>query len=196
MVYLASFVVAILVTLIYVAYQRWRANEVRGLYEKEARPGEDAPGHVGTGQTAHAPSGRHKALFVSYSHADAPFVRMLAKDLRAAGHEVWFDEHDIKGGHDWQRAIEGGLASCEAVVVVLTPISAASEYVRREYVYALKAKKLVVPILRHRCDVPDDLRPIQYTDFTTSYDGGLTKLLSSLEPPAVHAAPRAHRLNQ
>jgi hypothetical protein len=113
---------------------------------------------------------------------------MLAKDLRAAGHEVWFDEHEIKGGQDWQRAIERGLAYCEAVVVVLTPTSAASEYVRREYEYAMKEKKLVVPIIRHWCDVPDDLRPIQYLDFTTTYDGGLTKLLSSLEPPSVHSA--------
>lgn len=184
MEYVASFVVALLVTLIYVAYQRWRAKELRGLYEKEG----DAPGHIGSGGTARARSGRQKSLFVSYARADAPFVRMLAKDLRAAGHEVWFDEHDIKGGQDWQQAIERGLASCEAVVVVLTLTSVVSEYVRREYGYAINEKKLVVPIIRERCDVPDDLRPMQYLDFTTSYDGGLKKLLSSLEALPVHSA--------
>ena len=40
-------------------------------------------------------------IFLSYGHdQNAPLVERIAADLRAAGHEVWIDTAEIKGGQD------------------------------------------------------------------------------------------------
>lgn len=37
-------------------------------------------------------------VFLSHNHADKPFTRRLANDLRQAGHSVWIDEAEINIG--------------------------------------------------------------------------------------------------
>jgi hypothetical protein len=49
-------------------------------------------------------------IFLSYGHdQNAPLVERIAGDLRAAGHEVWIDTAEIKGGQDWRRSIVDGV---------------------------------------------------------------------------------------
>lgn len=49
-------------------------------------------------------------IFLSYGHdQNAPLVERIAADLRAAGHEVWIDTAEIKGGQDWRRSIVDGV---------------------------------------------------------------------------------------
>ncbi len=41
-----------------------------------------------------------KAIFLSYAHEDVVVARRLADALRGVGCEVWFDEHELRGGGD------------------------------------------------------------------------------------------------
>ncbi len=55
-------------------------------------------------------------LFVSYRHADADDVRLLAQALRDAGLQVWLDESNIEDFASIQRGIEQGLGQSKALL--------------------------------------------------------------------------------
>jgi hypothetical protein len=51
-----------------------------------------------------------KRIFLSYGHDEhAPIARRLRDDLMTRGHQVWFDENELKAGDDWERHIEEGI---------------------------------------------------------------------------------------
>lgn len=50
-------------------------------------------------------------LFLSYGHDElVSEVKHLRDALRARGHEVWFDDERLRGGHEWEMRIEQGVA--------------------------------------------------------------------------------------
>ena len=133
------------------------------------------------------------AAFISYSREDSEFVLRLAKDLKAAGGQVWLDQLDIHPGHPWDVAVEGALNCAPQILLVLSPASAKSENVRDEISFALDAGKIIIPILFKDCIVPLRLQRIQRIDFRTDYAFGLADLLAQLQtvrhpspsPPAI-----------
>lgn len=127
--------------------------------------------------------------FFSYARNDTDFVLKLAKELRAAGANLWLDQLDIVGGQRWDRAVEKALATCRSMIVVLSPESVASNNVMDEVSYALEENKLVVPVLYKACDVPFRLRRVQRIDFTTNYDAGFAHLLRALGIEQPTASP-------
>jgi hypothetical protein len=49
-------------------------------------------------------------IFLSYGHdRNTPIVLRIKDDLERAGHAVWIDKSQIKGGDDWRRSIIDGL---------------------------------------------------------------------------------------
>ncbi|MEJ5225688.1 MAG: toll/interleukin-1 receptor domain-containing protein [Anaerolineales bacterium] len=93
-------------------------------------------------------------VFISYSRRDLEFVSRLAADLDANVTGVWFDKSDIRAGQKWRDEILNGIARCKVVVLVLSPDSAASQYVQMEVRAALDSGKTIIPIL---------YRPVQLT---------------------------------
>jgi len=90
------------------------------------------------------------------------FVQRLAMDLHSAGLVVWWDLSDIQGSDVWEKKIEEGLGSSEYFIVVLTPDSLQSRWVRREYLSADNKALKIIPLLLKPCDeVPLTLRDIQ-----------------------------------
>jgi hypothetical protein len=119
-------------------------------------------------------------IFFSYARADSEFVLQLAKDLKAAGTNLWLDQVDIHGGDFWERAVEEALRASSGLLVVLSPASVASPNVMDEVSLALEHKKKIVPVVYHQCDIPFRLKRLQYIDFTGDYNQGLTQLLTAL----------------
>lgn len=121
-------------------------------------------------------------LFISYSRKDIGFVRRLALDLENAGYEVWWDVSDLRGGDDWVRVIPEAIASSDAFLVVLSPESIASEWVRKEYTQALSLRKRIIPVMLERTAVPFALNTINYLDFTSDdeYAASLNSLLRAI----------------
>src|SRR6266542_4957876 len=105
-------------------------------------------------------------LFISYSRKDIGFVRKLAVDLEKAGYDVWWDVSDLRGGDDWVRVIPAAIASSDYFAVLLSPNSAISEWVEKEYTQALSLRKKIIPIMLEQSSVPFALNTINYVDFT------------------------------
>lgn len=85
-------------------------------------------------------------IFISYSRKDQIYARQLADELLRRGFDVWIDDK-IDYGDRWQRVIFKAIDDCAAIIVLMTPDSAESEWVEREYNYAHKRKKPQFPIL-------------------------------------------------
>jgi len=123
-------------------------------------------------------------IFISYSKKDSAFSHKLADELEASGFKVWIDR-SIGGGEEWRRAIEKNLEAAEEVIVVLSPNSLASEWVRHEGSMAYSWKKKLIPILiQPVSSLPPWLEEYQWIDFANaSYEAGFQKLVKALTPP-------------
>ena len=120
-------------------------------------------------------------IFVSYSRKDIGFARTLARDLEKAGYDVWWDLTDLRGGDDWLRVIPAAIESSEFILVVLSPNSVLSDWVKKEYTQALSLGKKIIPIMLTRSTVPFDLNTINYVDFTSDdYAANLKNLLDAM----------------
>jgi formylglycine-generating enzyme len=137
-----------------------------------------------------------RRVFLSHAHEDARFAQRLAGDLRGKGFDVWIAPDNIQPGENWMRAIGRGLRESGTYVVVLTPQSVMSQYVRQETEYALQQHNTgngrLIPIVLTECD-KDELSPLlhtlQHISFEIDYDIGLASLLKSLEDPTVPQQP-------
>ena len=120
-------------------------------------------------------------IFISYSRNDIGFVRKLAGDLEKAGYDVWWDLTDLRGGDDWLRVIPTAIETSESFIVVLSPNSALSDWVKKEYTQALGLRKKIIPIMLTRSSVPFALNTINYVDFTSDdYAVNFKNLLDAL----------------
>lgn len=131
----------------------------------------------------------HK-IFISYSRKDIDFVRKLAGDLEKANYDVWWDLTDLRGGDEWVTRIAAAIEASDTVIVVLSPNSIESEWVRKEYTQAIGLHKRIIPIMFAPSPVPFALNTINYVNFVSGeYQDNFASLLTALgytdEPPTV-----------
>jgi hypothetical protein len=126
-------------------------------------------------------------VFLSHSHADKPFVRKMAGDLRIAGHGIWIDEAEIQIGDSLVEKIREGLDQVDYVIAVLSSASISSEWVNRELDIAtnreIDEKRVVVlPILFEDVELPGFLKGKFYGNFIDehNYQNQLDLLLRKL----------------
>ncbi len=86
-------------------------------------------------------------VFISYDHDDKEFAGELMNRFQAAGLTVWKDSASLRAGDDWRAQIDSGIKTASAVVVVMTPEAAASDYVTFEWACALGAGVKLIPLL-------------------------------------------------
>ena len=82
------------------------------------------------------------SVFLSYSRADQEAAGLLAQALEDAGLQVWWDTL-IEGGAAFAKTIETALAASDAVVVLWSRHSIASDWVLDEAAHGRDLKKLV-----------------------------------------------------
>jgi hypothetical protein len=141
------------------------------------------------------------SIFLSHSHADKPFARRLAADLRLAGHAVWIDEAEINIGDSLIEKIRDGLDQVDYVAAILSSASIASSWVTKELDIAsnreIKEKRAVVlPLMVEKVDLPGFLMGKFYGDFTdpAQYQDTLRLLLRKLGPSQRLAQPEPNEL--
>ena len=105
------------------------------------------------------------SIFISYSRVDQEFAVELASELTDAGADVWLDLDDIAAGVNWSQAIQAGLDECDALLILLSPDSMASENVRDEWQYAKDQGTVLIPILWRPTRVHFQLHRLQFIDF-------------------------------
>ena len=103
--------------------------------------------------------------------------------LEKAGHEVWVDERAIAPGTDWRTEIDQGIQAADALIAVMSPEAARSEYVTYEWAFALGRGIPVVPVVVRTAALHPRLDALQYLDFTTHDARPWTRLLEMLEQP-------------
>jgi len=122
-------------------------------------------------------------IFLSYSRDDMEFKNMVKDALEEAGMIVWTDENLKPGTSEWIAAIEEQIETCVCMVVLLSPNSSSSRWVRRETMRALDRDKTIVPVLVHgeatMC-TPLHLYDIQRLDLSVNYDSNIQRLVDHL----------------
>ena len=91
-------------------------------------------------------------IFLSYARRDRPTARVIAQSLSDEGFSVWWDA-SLHSGETFDEVIERNLKEAKAVVVLWSPASVASRWVRAEATLADRRNKLV-PAIIETCDRP------------------------------------------
>jgi len=101
-------------------------------------------------------------VFVSYARADKARVAPLVAAIEAKGWSVWWDPA-IVPGREFDDEIEAEINAAKAVLVVWTPTSVSSRWVRGEARDAAD-RNVLVPVRFDNAHLPMDVRAIHTTD--------------------------------
>jgi adenylate cyclase len=101
-------------------------------------------------------------IFVSYARADKARVAPLVAALEAQGWSVWWDP-EITPGQEFDSQIAAALDAAKAVVVVWTPASVDSRWVRGEAREAAE-RGILAPVRFEAARLPIDFRALHTTD--------------------------------
>ena len=101
-------------------------------------------------------------VFVSYARADKARVAPLVAAIEAKGWSVWWDP-EISPGQEFDDQIDSELVAAKAVLVVWTPVSVVSRWVRGEARDAAE-RGILVPVRFEQARLPIDVRAIHTTD--------------------------------
>lgn len=120
-------------------------------------------------------------VFISYSRRDADFAEVLRLRLREAGFDSWIDLEGLLAGKEWCQEIDQAIRDSTALILILTPVSRASDYVAYEWAFALGAGVEVIPLLLTATDLPPRLAALQHLDFREHASRPWPNLLSALQ---------------
>ena len=109
-------------------------------------------------------------VFVSYARSDKARVAPLVAAIKAQGWSVWWDPA-ITPGQEFDLQIAAELKIAAAVLVVWTPISVGSRWVRGE-ARAGADRGILVPVRFDGAELPIDVRALHTTDLDASSQDG------------------------
>ena len=124
-----------------------------------------------------------KEVFLSHSNKDRLFASCIAEEIRRHGIPVWYSETNIVGAQEWHDEIGEALGRCDWFVLILSPDSVNSAWVKNELIFALnhhRYKKKIVPLLYRNCKYERlswTLPSFQIIDFRQSVKDGYRELL-------------------
>lgn len=132
-----------------------------------------------------------KRVFISYSRTNEAFARKLAIALSELGADVWIDIEDIPVGMKWSSAIQEGLDSADAMLLIVSPASMESDNVEDEWHYFMDADKPVIPILYEPAKIHFQLNRLQWIDFhNRPFDLALDELVAHLNGEGIPLTAR------
>jgi len=138
-------------------------------------------------------------VFLSHSSKDRKVVAKIAETLRAHGIPVWYGETNLRGAQQWHDEIGKALARCDWFLIVLSPSSVRSQWVKRELHYALRDERYedrIMPVLHRACDSSKlswTLAGFQTVDFTGDFAASCRSLLRAWGLGFQNLKPSARR---
>lgn len=117
--------------------------------------------------------------FLSYSSKDQAFVDSLFARLRSSGHYAWLNTESIPKGENWLAEMRSALQTTKVLILVVSPESMASKWVKEEWKTFLASNKQILPILHRETKVPRSLSKIEM--IKTDHKDWETKLLRAIE---------------
>jgi TIR domain-containing protein len=121
--------------------------------------------------------------FLSHSSLDRDFAIDIAGVVRRHGVPIWFSETNMVGAQQWHDEIGAALRRCDWLLILLSPNSVESIWVKREIVRCLndpRYNERIIPVLYQPCDYDQlswTLSALQIVDFTQDFEDGCRALL-------------------
>jgi tetratricopeptide (TPR) repeat protein len=128
-------------------------------------------------------------VFVSHAHADNELCDRYVAALRERGLDVWYDRTNLQVGHSLSTDIEAELRRRTAFVVIATPASLASQWVRSEIaafrsLAAHDPARLFLPVRAAECEMPLLWADILWIDAVTlGFEAAFDALAAALGAP-------------
>jgi hypothetical protein len=123
-------------------------------------------------------------VFISHAHADGDFAELLKKAVEEAGFRAWIDADRLPVGFDWREGIDEAVRKSVAIVAVISPRSAISEYVTYEWAFAYGAGIRVIPVVIEPTKMHPRLDVLQHLDFTNRRGRPWEALITALRDAA------------
>lgn len=89
-------------------------------------------------------------VYLSHAEEDRDFARDLASRLEGEGIDVWFAANEILPGENVALIVGRALQNSDAMVVLVSPAAARSEWVRNEISFAIgspRYKDRLIPVV-------------------------------------------------
>lgn len=129
-------------------------------------------------------------IFVSYARVNRAYCVQIVDILDF--HDIWYDQNLTAGG-DWWKQIQQRLDWCEGFIYLISAVSLASDYCRKEFETARALGKHIFPILiEENLDIPEALHTLHYVDISK----GLTVEAVRQLVRAIFAAEHQDRQNR
>lgn len=106
-----------------------------------------------------------KAVYISYSRDDSFIANQLARDLELRGLTVWYDNNLLQAGTNWRDTLDRAVRNCQALILIVSPQSIQSDYVRQEVNIARQSDKRIIPLLFNRSYASELLNDFQLERF-------------------------------
>jgi len=136
-------------------------------------------------------------VFVSHSTKDMNIVNELTKWLRANNVVVHVAELQVQAGKRLPEKVSNFINQSDCVLAILTINGARSKWVNQEIGFAVRAGKLVIPIVEEGVRVKGFLESLEYIPFDrrNPYDA-VTRTVEYLRPLALRKEQqeRANRI--
>jgi hypothetical protein len=124
-----------------------------------------------------------KEVFLSHSDRDRRFAAAIVRALGRNGIPVWYSRRNIISAQQWHDEIGAALTRCDWFVVILSPNSVESVWVKHELIYALNHNRYanrIIPLLYRDCDYESlswTLSGFQVVDFRSGFALGARELM-------------------
>jgi hypothetical protein len=122
-------------------------------------------------------------VFISHSSKNAIFIGRLTDVLAKHGVKSFVSKTNIRGAQQWHDEIGTALRRCDWFLLVLSPQSVRSAWVKHELIYALQENRYkgrIIPVLYKNCDqdaLSWTLSAIEWVDFRKDFDEACEQLL-------------------
>lgn len=122
--------------------------------------------------------------FLSHTSQDGAFAARLAAVLSHHGVGTFFSKKSIRGAQQWHDEIGRALRRCNWFLLVLSPSSVRSAWVRHELVYALRERRYrehIAPLLLKTCRTDQlswTIGSFQRIDFRGRFEDACRELLA------------------
>jgi hypothetical protein len=134
---------------------------------------------------------QRKQFFISYRSLNRPEVERLVVDIRALGHEAWFDK-ELTGGQTWWDQIMEQVRACDYVIAALSPDVVKSKPCTEERNYARLLGKTILPVMISENVIISHFEPelgqiqaIDYSDFDNKHAAiALARAIDQLPAPS------------
>ena len=136
-------------------------------------------------KSEHKIRGQATKVFLSYSAEDSKVARALASSLAEAGFETWDPGEALFPGDNWALRIGQALQESDAMVVLVSPNSMKSEWVRQEIEYALGSARykgrLLPVVLKPTKDMPWILKKFPSVKIGTNVEEAARQIAQHLK---------------